>query len=360
MTARTQEPRLKWIEIDLGAVRENLRWVRSRLERGARLMAVVKANAYGHGAAEVAKVAAAEGASCLGVLSVEEAVELRAAAVRAPIVLLSPPLPTQAAQVARLGLEPTVDSEEGLRALERAARRRIPVHLDIDFGLKRWGASPAAAEGLAARVKRSRRLTLAGISTHLDYVPGKNGVEAEAKLRLFQRLAARVKAKNPDVLCHAANSSIFMDFPRWQMDMVRVGNLLYGINPASAEARLRSPWTCYARIIALSEVGKGRAIGYASEYVAPRKMTVATLPAGYADGLTMEPAERLIGFGSGYQYWGWLRGKKTPFVGRCAIAHVLVDVSKVARPRLGDAVSLPLRRTGASARIPRVYKDGAR
>src|SRR5581483_5989405 len=99
-----------------------------------------------------------------------------------------------------------------------------------------------------------------------------------------------------------------LDFPHWQMDMVRVGNLIYGINPTKTPAALKSPWSFFARIISIHRVSKGQSIGYASAYVAPSSMTIATLAAGYADGLTMQPLSRLIGLGRRYRFWGMLRG----------------------------------------------------
>jgi alanine racemase len=194
-----------------------------------------------------------------------------------------------------------------------------------------------------------------GLSTHIDYVPGKNAVEAEHKLGAFRKLAAPYKAKNPGLLVHAANSSVFMDFPHHRFDLACVGNLLYGINPsASRPAPLKNAWKFCARILSLRDVRKGASIGYASEYLAPRRMTVATLPVGYADGLTMEPAERLIGFGGGFSYWGMRRGVRLPFVGRCGIAHVLVDATDAPDAEIGDVVTLPVRRT-AARHLARVY-----
>ncbi|MBI3566230.1 MAG: hypothetical protein HY079_13625, partial [Elusimicrobia bacterium] len=146
----------------------------------------------------------------------------------------------------------------------------------------------------------------------------------------------------------------FMDFPHHRFDMACVGNLLYGINPSGRAAPLKNAWRFCARILSLREVRKGQSIGYASEYLAPRRMRVATLPVGYADGLTMEPAERLIGFGAGFEYWGMRRGVRLPFVGRCGIAHVLVDATDAPDVRVGDAVALPVRRT-AARHLPRVY-----
>jgi len=346
---------LKWVEIDLRAIRHNLCWVRKRLDPDTRLMVVVKADAYGHGAVRVAKLALEEGADCLGVLTPGEALELREAGIRARIVLLCPPLPRAAPAVLKARVEPLLDSWPLAKALESAARRPVPVHIDLDYGLGRWGLAPKKLPAFLEKLRRLKKLRPVGISAHLDHVPGKSAVEAEEKLRAFRKAAAKANAVFPGIVRHCANTSILMDFPHWQMDMVRVGNLVYGINPTSKSSDLRNPYTLRARIVSLQELRKGRSIGYASEFLAPRRMTVAAVPAGYADGLTMEPAERLIGLGSGFHYWGWLRGRKVPFIGRSGISHILLDVSGVNRPRVGEAVRLPVRRTAASARLPRLY-----
>jgi alanine racemase len=208
---------------------------------------------------------------------------------------------------------------------------------------------------LMGTLSRLERVKVEGLSTHIDYVPGKNAVEAEEKLGAFERLAAPYKKKDPSLIVRAANSSVLVDFPHRRFDMACVGNLLYGINRSTTRpAALKSPWKFCARILSIREMRKGSSIGYASEYVAPKTMRVATLPVGYADGLTMEPAERLIGFGASHEYWGMRRGTRLPFVGRCGIAHVLVDVTDAPDAAVGDVVNLPIRRT-AAARLPRVY-----
>ena len=349
---------LKWVEIDLGAIRSNIKWVLSKLDGGVKLMAVVKENAYGHGAPAVAKQAVAAGAHSLGVLTLSEARGLRQAGIKAPVQLLSPLLPRSAGEAVKLKLTPTLDDLAQATAFNAAAPAAgLPVHLDLDFGLGRWGIAPKDLSAFLTGLKRRRKLRLAGLSTHIDYIPGKNAVEAEQKLSAFHRLTQRLKKEHPGLVCHAANSSVLMDFPHWQLDMVRVGNLLYGINAASSKAApLKNPWKFYARIVALRRVVKGRSLGYASEYIAPRTMTVAALPAGYADGLTMQPAERLISFGGGLQYWGKIGDVKTPFVGRCGIGHVLVDVTDAPQTEVGDPVALHVRRTAASQSLPRVYK----
>jgi alanine racemase len=347
---------LKWIEIDLRAMRRNVKWVLSTLEPGVKLMAVVKANGYGHGAVEVSRTALKNGASSLGVLTTTEAAVLRQAGIKAPIQLLAPLLPENAGQAAKLGVIATIDDLVQARALNGAPGGVRAVNIDLDFGLGRWGIPPKRLPAFLTGLKRFKKLRVAGLSTHIDYVPGKNSVEAEEKLSAFNRIAQNLKREHPGLVCHAANSSVLMDFPHWQFDQVRVGNLMYAINKSrSKSVPIQKVWSFRARIIALHDVVRGQSIGYASEYIASRKMRVATLPAGYSDGLTMEPAERLIGFGSGFQYWGMLRGVKAPFVGRCGISHLLIDVTDVPNPRLGEAVTLPVRRTAANSQLPRIY-----
>ncbi len=348
-------PLLKWIEIERKALTANIRTVQGLLGPATKLMAVVKADAYGHGADEVARLALRGGADALGVLTLQEGLALRQKGLRGRIVLLSPPLPAEARAAVSAKLEPTVDSLALARALARSVRGKCPIHVDLDYGLARWGVRPKDLPEFLGRLRKFGKLRLAGISAHIDYVPGKNTVEAEDKLRDFSRRTSRIKAESPDLARHCANSSILLDFPHWHLDMARVGNLLYGINPTSRELALRNPWRLYARIISLKDVKKGTPIGYASEYLAPRKMRVAALPVGYSDGLTMEPAERFIGFGKAFRYWGWLKGGKVPLVGRSGISHILVDVSGVPRAKIGDPVALHVRRTAASAHLPRIY-----
>ncbi|MDE2489466.1 MAG: alanine racemase [Elusimicrobia bacterium] len=346
---------LKWVEIDLSAIAHNAAWAVSRLEGGAKLMAVVKADAYGHGAPAVAKVALKAGAASLGVRDLAEAADLRRAGIAAPIHLLAPILPEQAREAVRLRVVACVDGIEQARALSAAAGgRKVEAHVDVDFGLGRWGVPARELAGLMAALAGLKRLRVTGLSAHIDYVPGKNAVEAEEKLGAFRRLAAPYKKRDPRLVVRAANTSVFMDFPHHRFDLACLGNLLYGINPSSRSAPLKNAWKFCARILTLREVRKGASIGYASEYLAPRRMRVATLPVGYADGLTMEPAERLIGFGSGFRYWGMRRGVRLPFVGRCGISHVLVDATDAPDAKVGDVVTLPVRRTAARG-VARLY-----
>src|SRR5262249_38752956 len=162
-------------------------------------------------------------------------------------------LPENAAEVAKLKLIATVDDLAQARALDKAGK--VDIHLDVDFGLGRWGLPPKEIAGFVNGVKRLKRVRLAGSSTHIAYAPGKNSVEAEDKLSAFSRIVQRLKPEFPGLVAHAANSSVLMDFPHWQFDQVRVGNLLYAINKATSKSTpIKRVFTFKARIIALHRI----------------------------------------------------------------------------------------------------------
>lgn len=356
---------LKWVEIDLKTLAGNVRAIKKALRPGVALMAVVKADAYGHGAERVAGTALAAGANCLGVMTADEGAALRAVSPRAPIHLLAPSLPDEAPLIVKNALIPCADSLAFVKALDRAAGKSAPCHLDIDLGLGRWGVKPQEAQKFLAAALKFKKARLFALSAHLAYRPPQNMIEAEEKLSSFSALAEKLRGLVPGLTAHAANSAVLSDFPHWQLDMVRVGNLMYGIYPTDVyKARrqgpplpgLGRPWQFYARIISVRHVRKGESLGYAGEFTAPRAMRLATIPAGYSDGLTMEPAENKIKITAGFNYWGVINGKRAYFTGKTGIAHTMLDVTDIPEAKPGTPVALHVRRTAANARLPRVYK----
>jgi alanine racemase len=354
---------LKWVEIDLKVLAGNVRAIKKALRPGVALMAVVKADGYGHGAPAAAKTALAAGADCLGVLTADEGAALRAGFPKADIHLLAPSLPEEARAIARHKLVPTVDSLNFIKALHVAGGGRYS--LDIDLGLGRWGVKPGEAEAFLKKALKFGKAVPYGVSAHLAYRPAQNMIEAEEKLSAFSALADRLRALAPGLKAHAANSSILCDFPHWQLDMVRTGNLMYGIYPTDVYQKKRQgpplpglgrPWQFYARIISVRNVKKGESLGYSAEFTAPRAMRLATIPAGYSDGLTMEPTESQIRIAAGFRYWGVIGGKKAYFTGRTGIAHTMLDVTDIPEAKPGTPVALHVRRTAANSRIPRVHK----
>ncbi len=356
---------LKWVEIDLKVLAGNVRAIKKALNPGVRYMSVVKADAYGHGAAAVAKTALANGADCLGVLTADEGAALRGTCPGAEIHLLAPSLPEEAGLIAKNRLVPTADSLNFIKALDRAAKEPHPYHLDIDLGLGRWGVKPEGATLILKKALGFKKAVPYGLSAHLAYRPAQNMTEAEEKLSSFRALAAGLRALAPGLKAHAASSAILADFPHWQLDMVRIGNLMYGIYPTDVYKKkkqgpplpgLGRPWQFYARIISVRNVKKGESLGYDAEFTAPRAMRLATIPAGYSDGLTMEPAENRIRITAGFNYWGLIGGKKAYFTGKTGIAHAMLDVTRIPEASPGTPVALHVRRTAANANIPRIYK----
>ena len=365
---------LKWIEIDKKVITENVRIIKAALKKGVKFTAVVKANGYGHGACETAEAAIIGGADSLAVLTAEEGLKLRKAFPDAKIKLLAPSLPEEAEAIAAGKLEPCPDSIDFLLAFEKAAKKHkgksgfLPWTLPADTGMGRWGIAPEAFASFlkeATDTDKFQHIRLAGISTHLGYKPPQNMTDAEEKLKLFAKLAEQASsAAGRHIEACAANSSVFCDFPDSQHDEVRIGNLMYGIYPTDIYRKRRQgpplpgllrPWKFFAKIISVKQIRKGQKLGYNAEFTAPKDMRIAAIPAGYSDGLTMEPAEYQIRISSGFRYWGVINNKKAFFISKPGISHTLLDVSEIPEAIPGTAVSLHVRRTAANTLIPKIY-----
>ncbi|HRY28764.1 MAG TPA: alanine racemase [Elusimicrobiota bacterium] len=351
---------LRWVEVDLNAVGHNVKSVRRRIGKKTGFTAVVKTDAYGHGAVPVARAALRCGADGLAVTYLEEALPLRRAGIKAPVLVMGPVSPAAAPLVRRWNLSVMVDNEPLLKALKRAgtASHPIGVQVKVNLGLWRWGIPLPRLGFFCREVDAAPSLRLEGIFAHPGYMIGKNKSRIEDQLRNF--VAAADACKNelrrsrPEL--HAADSAVLLDFPEFQLDRVRVGNLIYGINPTDKPLELRNPWRALSRLVRLERLAVGDMVGYGGEFVAPQAMTIATVPVGYGHGLTLEPASRWIQLKSGQNYWGKIRGIVCPFVGRVGMSHCLVDVSSVPAPKIGDVIQLPLRRT-ASLGWPKIYSS---
>jgi len=341
--------RLRWIEIDLGAVAHNTKATAALLGPGVKISAVVKADAYGHGAAPVAKTALKAGADALAVTYLDEALELRRAGIKAPMLVMGAALPEQAPEIVKNHLEIMVDNAPLLRALSEAApsKHPVPVHVKVNLGLSRWGVPLPDLSAFVRQVRRSPGLRLAGVFAHPGYMAGKNGARVETALQEFLAVA-RALPDMAEVNLHVADSAVALDFPPFALSRARIGNLLYGINPTKREMVLKNPWKVCARLVHVENLSVGQAVGYGSEYVATRPLRVGTLPVGYAHGLTLEPASRWIQLVSGQTYWGMHGASKCPFVGRVGMSHCLVDLTNAPSAKIGDILHLPLRRTAAS------------
>ena len=280
----TEGYRPTWVDVDLDAIRHNARVLKPET---AELMAVVKANGYGHGDVEVARAALDAGATWAGVALVEEGLRLREAGIEAPILVLSELPPGSEAVALAHRLTPTLASDGGLERLAAAARGSVPVHLKVDTGMHRVGVwPPEEAPGFARRVQDAG-LEVEGLFTHFARSE-EDDPTTDVQLARFLGAAGAVRSAgvSPRVL-HAANSAATILHPTSHLDLVRPGIALYGIEPApgvGAHLDLRPALSWRSRVSGIRRLAAGEAISYGHRYRLERDSWVATVPVGYADG----------------------------------------------------------------------------
>lgn len=350
-----------WAEIDSNALTANARAVAAMLGERCRLCAVVKANGYGHGAVIAARAFLAGGASWLAVTTVDEAAELRAAGIDAPILLLASHLPEQAPAVVELGLTATVSDLAAARALSDAAGRRpVAVHLLIDVGMGRDGCLPGAAPALWRELHALDGLRPEGAFCHFPAAMQRDKVPTRRQLDAFLQVAARLAPK--PALVHAANSAAAVDVPESRLALARVGTLLYGQYPSPHTTRaleLQNAWRLCARLVEVRELPAGATIGYGSECRLARPTRVGTLLCGWQHGFTLLPESLARGLRGAV---GALRrdaphvliaGRRCPVLGRIAMQSCTVDLSEAPQAEVGDVVEVPARRVTVPASVPR-------
>ena len=318
-----------WVEVDGRALRLNYRILRSLVPRTTRLMAVVKANAYGHGLIPMAHELEAIGTDWLGVANVAEATAIRAAGVKLPILLLSATLPEEMEDAIRQKLTLTLSAYDEARRLNRAARklrRKAEVHFKIDTGMGRLGCWHKRAAEELEKIRRLPNLAVKGLCTHF--------ASADDNAGLTQAQWAAISpffAENPDLLRHAANSPAVTRRYGFSADMVRVGLALYGIapNPDDQGLGLQPVLAWKSRVTLIHQMARGRTVSYGATYRVPSPQRHAVVAMGYGDGyfrLHSNASHMLIG------------GKRCPIRGRVTMDQIMVDVTRVPHCRVGDEV----------------------
>jgi alanine racemase len=338
-----RSPHRAWIEIDHAAIRHNLALLRD-LVPGAQVIAVVKANAYGHGDVAVARTLLAAGVERLAVATVGEAQRLRGAGIDAPLVLLWAPGPSEAAEVVRLELEPILFDLRGMALLERAAAdagMRVGVHLKVDSGLGRQGAAPDEALELASQVARSRRIGLVGTFSHLA-VPGEDDAYTEVQLLRLARVldAMRSAGIDPGIVHVSATGGILAAAAGFA-DAIRPGLGLYGLVPRWAADRdpgLRPALSLKALPIRVFDLAAGEAIGYGLRYRAARGTRIALLGIGYGDGWPRVHANN---------GGALVRGQRVPIVGAVSMDGLTVDCGEIDDVTFADEFVLIGEQEGA-------------
>ncbi|MGE5571675.1 MAG: alanine racemase [Bacteroidota bacterium] len=329
-------------EVDLTSISRNIGAIRRRVGPGPEIMAVVKADAYGHGAVQVATTALTSGATWLGVALVEEGVVLRKSGIIAPILVFGQLFPNQARRALHYSLSCTVSTYEFAEALSVAATqegKRGKCHVKVDTGMGRIGVPPRQAASFVRRVAMLPNVEVEGIYTHFASADADDKTFACEQLSRFMGVIEALRTAGVQIqFRHAANSAACVDIPEARLDMVRPGILMYGLSPFSTERfqklkkemDIRPALSLKTRVSFLKRVPAGTPVSYGSTYVTKEDTVIATLPVGYADGYSRGLSNRgevLI------------RGRRLPIVGRICMDQCMVDVGSL-EVEVGDEAVL--------------------
>ena len=331
--------RFNVVRVDMAALAHNLDQVRQLVGAGVKVMAVVKADAYGHGVVPVGLHFARCGADALGVMDLHEAVLLRDAGVDIPIFILAGLDPRDCGEVLDRDLTPFVYEPGLARALNEAARsrdRRVPIHLKMDTGMYRLGAPIDEAESFLKEIHGLEFLEVTGLATHFADADLKDGDFIELQLERLEGLIDRARELGFSQLSlnNAANSAAVLSLKRAHLELVRPGLMLYGDYPAEHlknRAVLKPAMSMASRVIQVKKVPAGGTVSYGRTWTAESETTVATLPLGYAHGFN-----RLLS----NQGWALIRGQRAPIRGRVCMNLTMFDVTHIPGVVPGDEAVL--------------------
>lgn len=329
-----------WAEIYLGAIAHNIGEVRRKVGKKVRILGVVKADGYGHGAIFISRAILQAGADCLGVASLDEARELRGAGLKSPILIFGSSLPEETEEIVRHNLTATVCTEEFTSSLarigkERGQARKIKVHIEVDTGMGRVGVYFKMAVDFIKRVAENEDLEIEGIYTHFPSADEEDKAFSLTQIERFQQVLACLEREGIHIpFKHMANSAAILSLPESYCNLVRPGLLLYGLYPSlkmKKKLDLRPALSLKTKIVYLKKTPPGRPISYGRTYITKRETVIATLPVGYGDGYSRflsNKGEVLM------------RGRRAPIRGQICMDQMLVEVGHIPGAKVGEEVVL--------------------
>ena len=371
-----------WAEVDLSSIRHNFEEVQRLVKNQSRIMAVVKADAYGHGLTKTADCLNEAGADYFAIARLDEAITLRNHGIKKPILILGYTPPEATEELLKYNITQTVFSSDYATKLNKAASqagKKLKIHIKVDTGMGRLGIvdesnHEALLESISA-INRLPNLEIEGLFTHFAASDEADKTSALEQLRLFKNILADIEKRGINIpLKHAANSAAIIDLPESYLDMVRPGIMLYGLYPSNGvhqqNADLWPAMQIKARIAQIKEVPAGFRISYGHTYTTPNATKLATIPLGYADGYRrqLSSAGKVL-----------VHGQQAPIVGRVCMDQSVIDVGKIKNVKAGDEVviigrqehaEIPAERMACElgtinyeivstlmARVPRIYND---
>jgi alanine racemase len=330
-----------WVEIDLGALSDNVKQLVKFLSPRTQLMAVVKADAYGHGAVAVAKTALEAGAGWLGVATVPEGIQLREDGIKAPILILGATnTPEQIQAIAHWQLQPTLCSPK--QALEFSNtletinyNSSLSVHIKLDTGMSRLGTNWQEAAEFVQLVQGLPHLDIASIYSHLATADSPDATVMMEQHSRFEEAIAHIKAKGITIpSLHLANSAATLADSRLHYDMVRVGLAIYGLYPANHlqnHIKLQPVLQLKARVTQVKTIAAGTGVSYGHHFIAPQEMRLAVVGIGYADGVPRRLSNQMQVL---------IRGQRVPQIGAITMDQIMLDVSSIPDLQEGEIVTL--------------------
>ena len=329
-------------EIDLTAFRHNLQNLRKYLDPQTRIMAVVKADAYGHGAVPCARIAVESGAAnYLGAGVIEEGIELRENGLNAPILILGSIFPDEAEDLVRHNLATILCTQPLAQALSKEAEKQdktVSVHIKVDTGMNRLGISPENLPALLDQVRNLKNLKIEAVSTHFSSADDEDLSVTQAQLEKFQTALTILQKEGVHTpIVHCANTSALFKFPESHFNMVRPGLILYGVLPSPSlqpvidqgENPFQPVMQWKSQIILLKPIAKNQPVSYSGSFTTQRDSLIATLPIGYADGLHRMLSNKMDVL---------IRGRRAPQVGNICMDMILIDVTDIPDVQAGDEV----------------------
>ena len=326
-----------WVEVDLGHFAANWAEMKRLVGPDVKILQVVKADAYGHGAIEISNAALRNGASTLGVANADEGVQLRVSGITAPVLILSPATGSEIDQIIKYNLTPSVSDLEFAREFQKKAHKagiRAPLHVEVDTGMGRGGTIQTETCQTIREVSSFPNLSLEGIFTHFSESEILSCYN-DLQWRTFQELLDELETGGIRIpIRHISNSGAILNYPDCHLDMVRPGIISYGIYPSPAtrgKAALNPVMSFKTRVVLVKEFPEGYGIGYGRTFITRRQTRIATIPVGYGDGL---------GWPLSNQGEALIRGKRVPIAGRISMDMCTLDISQVPECAVGDEVVL--------------------